>query len=118
MDDEYAMEGRTCPYCSSAALCEHLLLLVDQTFRLAEAGPLMDAFNKRWNSMCDAGGDDFDEREPFDSLLELADSVSGCAIEYDFDGGPGASSAYVAYYVRDVNELPRAIASFEGSEWP
>jgi hypothetical protein len=40
--------AQQCPYCASANDCAHLLLLVDRTFRTAEGGALMRAFDDRW----------------------------------------------------------------------
>ena len=84
-DDDVA---RACPYCSSVNDCVHLLLLVDTTFRTAEDGALMDAFNDRWSKLCEDGGDDFDEREPFESLLEEVDACADSSADFIRGGRP------------------------------
>lgn len=105
----------TCPYCHASSGCQHLLLLVDTTFRTAEGGPLMDDFNKQWSGLCEAGGDDFDEREPFQDLLDCVDSYANATNEYDFDGGPGQSSSHIAYFVDPENNIDQIIKAFRGN---
>jgi hypothetical protein len=120
MNDEDDVEpdakGPVCAFCSSTGDCPHLLLVVDQTFRCAEGGPLMAAFNERWAQCCDEGGEDVDERELLYSLLDEVDGLCNHSMEYDFDGGPGRFSAYVAYYVRSEDRLASAVAAFAGRE--
>ena len=110
-DDPYAGLPR-CPYCLSEDDCEHLLLLVDITFRTAEGGILMDRFNARWHELCEAGGDSFDEYEPFNTLLEDVDRLAERQIEYDFEGGPGMSSSYVGYYIKTLEKSKEALSKF------
>lgn len=101
----------TCPYCHASSGCQHLLLLVDTTFRTAEGGPLMNDFNKQWSELCKAGGEDFDEREPFQELLDCVDCYANATNEYDFEGGPGQSSSYIAYFVdqdKNIDQITRA----------
>jgi len=114
--DDYVNEGGApeCPYCSSANGCSHILLLVDKTFRTAEGGALMLAFNDRWSNLCEDGGDDFDEREPFESLLEEVDSLADSSADYDHEGGPGMSSSYSIYYVQSAERAKDAVARFIG----
>lgn len=108
-------EPTTCPYCHSSAGCEHLLLLVDTTFRTAVGGPLMGDFNKQWSKLCEAGGDDFDEREPFQYLLDCVDCYANASNEYDFEGGPGQSSSYIAYFVDPGKDIGQIIEAFRGN---
>jgi hypothetical protein len=117
LDDELEEENEpACPFCGSQGHCEHLLLVVDQTFRTAEGGVLMNAFNKRWRALKNAGGDDFDEREPFDDLLDEVDSLSDAETDYVHEGGPGMTSAYVIYYVKSATKAQDALASFTADE--
>lgn len=100
---------RNAPYCSRTDECNHVLLVVDRTFRTAEGGVLMDAFNDRWNRLCEDGGDDFDEREPFENLLEEVDSCADSSTDYDHEGGPGMSSFYSIYYVESAEKANAAV---------
>ncbi|SEN95319.1 hypothetical protein SAMN05216404_10916 [Nitrosospira multiformis] len=74
--EDYNDEGgaQECSYCASSDECAHVLLIVDRTFRTAEGGVLIDAFNERWSKLCEDGGDDFEEREPFENLLDEVDA--------------------------------------------
>lgn len=112
MDDYDDGGAQECPYCSSNDECAHVLLVVDRTFRSAEGGVLMDAFNDRWNRLCEEGGDDFDEREPFENLLEEVDSLADSSTDYDHEGGPGMSSSYSIYYVESSEKADSAVARF------
>ena len=105
-------EEHKCPFCSSTGHCPHILLLVDTTSRNAEGGVLMSAFNERWSKLCQEGGDDFDEREPFESLLGEVDSIADVANDYDYEGGPGMSSTYSAYYVDSETKAQDALGRF------
>lgn len=112
--DDFEDEDTTqrCPYCSSSNDCEHLLLLVDRTFRTAEGGALMRVFDERWSDLCEKGGDDFDERQPFEDLLEEVDSISDYSADFDFEGGPGRSSAYSIYYVKSASKVDAVLSRF------
>jgi len=102
--------ARVCPYCSCSNDCDHLLLLVDKTFRDAEGGALMRLFNDRWSDLCQMGGDDFDEREHFEDLLEEIDSCADYSADFDYEGGPGRSSAYSIYYVKSAEKSKDILA--------
>src|SRR5450631_2008136 len=93
-----------CPFCGAEFGCEHELLGIDATFRTAERGVLVDAFNDRWSALCEAGGDDFDEREPFDNLLEEVEALADEFTEVDQDGGPGQSSEIVVYWAKNAKD--------------
>jgi hypothetical protein len=128
--DDEDNDVQECPYCLSASGCAHLLLRVDRTFRTAEGGALMRAFNDRWSKLCEEGGDDFDEREPFDGLLDEVDACADSSFqlfylgfgtagpayrwsaEYDHEGGPGMSSVYSIYYVESADAAKEAVARF------
>lgn len=112
--DDYDPEdgAQECPYCSSANVCIHVLLIVDRTFRTAEGGALMRTFNDRWSRLCEDGGDDFDEREPFDGLLDEVDAYADSSAEYDHERGPGMSCSYSIYYVKSADAAKEAVARF------
>lgn len=113
VDDLRDEDGaQRCPYCSSSNDCEHLLLHVDRTFRTAEGGALMRVFDERWSDLCEKGGDDFDEREAFEDLLEEVDSSSDYSADFYFEGGPGRSSAYSIYYVKSASKADAVLARY------
>jgi hypothetical protein len=101
-----------CPYCGSADDCHHLLLFVDKTFRAAVGGLLMDAFNEHWFEICEAGGDDFDEREPFDDLLDQVHGLADDFKEYDVDSGPGSFCEYAVYFSKSETSATAAVERF------
>jgi hypothetical protein len=105
-----------CPYCSSLSDCSHVLLLVDTTFRTAEGGVLMRAFNDRWGKLCEKGGDDYDERESFNGLLDEVDACADSSAEYDHEGGPGMSSSYSIFYVESADAAQEAVARFASGD--
>ena len=111
-DTEDQDDVQRCPYCSQAGGCDHVLLVVDTTFRSADGGPLMKAFNDRWSRLCEEGGDDFDEREPFEELLDEVDACADSSTEFDLEGGPGMSSSYSIYYVESANKAEYAVSRF------
>jgi hypothetical protein len=102
-DIEEKGESEKCPFCDSTDECPHLLLIVDKTFRAAEGGILMDAFNFSWSKLCEEHEDDpdFDESGPFEEMLSEVDSLSDAMNEYDHNGSPGMSCAYAVFYVSD-----------------
>jgi hypothetical protein len=112
MQNQGAGADSTCPFCGSSGDCHHLLLVVDKTFRAAEGGILMEAFNARWSFLEDPD-DDFDEREAFDELLNEVDSLSDEMTEHDHEGGPGMSSAYAIYFVKSNSRATEVLARFD-----
>lgn len=110
-DDDESSAEQTCPFCGSDGDCVHLLLVVDRTFRTAEGGILIDAFNARWSACFK--GEDFDEREAFDELLEEVDSLSDAMADHVHEGGPGMSSAYSTYFVKSKARAKIALTKFE-----
>jgi hypothetical protein len=110
-DDSKDCKG-TCPFCGSTGDCSHLLLVVDKTFRMAEGGTLMHAFNARWSAFLEEADDDFDEREAFEELLDEVDSLSDAMTEHDQEGGPGMSSTYAGYFAKSQARAKDAMASF------
>jgi hypothetical protein len=113
--DENNESGDACPYCGSKDSCDHLLLLVDVTFRSAEGGLLRKVFNQRWSHICEEHEEDvdFDERGPFEEILEEVDSLSDAMNEYDNEGAPGMSSSYAIYYVSSPARAEVALRTFE-----
>jgi hypothetical protein len=65
----------------------------------------MDAFNDRGSALCEAGGDDFDESEPFANLLEEVEALADEFAEVDQEGGPGQSSEIVTYLAKNANDI-------------
>jgi hypothetical protein len=112
IDDVHDESNVICPYCSCSGECSHVLLVVDKTFRTAEGGVLMKSFNARWSKLCEEGGDDFDERESFENLLEEVDSFADSSADLDHEGGPGMSSAYAIYYGESAEMADAAVARF------
>lgn len=103
-----------CPYCDSEDLCDHLLLLVDLTFKDVIGGALNDAFRAKWHAILDENSerDDFNENEAF---LVLLDDVSCLADEqryWEFEGGPGQSSDYQAYFCHSTESISKALATW------
>jgi hypothetical protein len=104
-----------CPYYASTDDCPHLLLLVDKTFRAAVGGSLMDAFNDHWFEICQTSGDDFDEREPFDDLLDQVHGLADDFNEYEVDGGPGSFCDYAVYFSKSETSATAAIERFSAN---
>jgi len=112
-----------CPFCHTTNDCPHLLLLVDKTFRTAEGGPLMEAFNDRWYAICEENAnedgdanEDFDEQECFEELAEEAQSLSDVTNRYDHEGGPGGSSEYQISFCETPEKIKIATASFKSMQ--
>ena len=102
-----------CPYCDTTENCDHLLLMVDKTFRYAEGGLLVNAFNSRWADITEKANDpDFEEQDPFAELLEEVESLSGVALNASFDGAPGMSSAYSYYFCSSKRKTMAAVKAF------
>ena len=102
-----------CPFCDTTDNCDHLLLLVDETFRQAEGGLLYEAFNKRWAKIVrEADDPDFDEREPFDELLEEVNSLSDSELSASTDSAPGMSSNYSYFFCSSKIKTLAALKKF------
>lgn len=114
-DDESDGEVH-CPYCDTTDNCDHLLLMVDKTFRHAEGGVLYDVFNSRWAQILeDADDPNFDEREPFDELLEEVDALSDAEESASPDSAPGMSSTYSFYFCSSKRKAQAALKKFKSS---
>ncbi len=103
-----------CPYCGSENDCEHLLLVVDTTFRIAVGGRLFEAFDDKWHSTFGAHEDDpdFDESAEFEALLEVVDGLADHSCEFEIDGGPGSCCGYSAFYTSSKVRLRAACKTF------
>lgn len=99
-----------CPYCEKDN-CEHLLLVVDETFRTAEGGLLMDSFNSRWTSLFDVD-EDVDEADLFDQLIEEVDAFATATAFANQDSVPGLSSPYQVFYVASKVKANAALFLF------
>jgi hypothetical protein len=106
-----------CPFCKTTDGCDHLLLMVDLTFRHAEGGLLYDAFNARWSKIVETADDpDFDERESFDDLLQEVDSLADSELSSSQDGMPGMSASYNFYYCGSKRKSLAALKTFISNE--
>jgi len=111
-----------CPFCHTTDSCSHLLLLVDKTYRTADGGPLMKAFNDRWHAIWEENtnedgdaNEDFDEREYFEGLVEEVQSLADITNTHDHEGG-GGSSEYQLFFCETPENIKAAILSFEATE--
>lgn len=112
-DDGDELGTNRCPYCLSEDECVHLLLCVDKTFQTAAGGLLMSAFNERLSQIAEASDDpNFDEGAFFQALLEEVDSLANMSAEWDFEGGPGRSSAYKLFYSKSEAHAQDALKRF------
>jgi hypothetical protein len=111
-NDDDLNGGPQCPYCKSSNDCEHLLLMVDRTFRKAEGGLLMDAFNERWSELVEGAGKKWNESDAFDRLLDKVDSLADFDRDLDDEGGPGMSSSYIIFYVKTEGKADHALENF------
>lgn len=112
-DDEGTTDENVCPFCASIFGCEHLLLLVDLTFRTSDEGALFKAFGDRWGAISDREDNDFDEGDIFNDLLKKVDSLSDDSLTYIFEGGPGMTSEYGMYFCSSRERVESAVKRFE-----
>ncbi len=111
MDDhEHDDSAQACPYCTGTELRDHVLLVVDRTFRTAESGVLMEAFDERWSRLCENSSDDFNEREAFEELLYQVDSCADSSHDYDHEDILGMSVSYSIYYIAPAEKADAAMA--------
>jgi len=102
-----------CPFCDTTDTCEHLLLVIDQTFRQAEGGVLYEALNAKWSKIVEEADDpNFDEHEPFDDLLQEVDSLSDAKLTASPDSAPGMSSTYSYFYCSSKKKTMTALKKF------
>lgn len=95
---------RACPYCGGEDICEHLLLLVDLTFRKVQGGAIDNAFEERWWTLLGNSSEDpnFDEGEAFQNLLDEVMYLADAERDWETEEEPGISSYYQAYYSKNV----------------
>jgi hypothetical protein len=106
-----------CPFCNTTDTCDHLVLVIDQTFRQAEGGVLSEAFNTRWSKIVEKADDsDFAEHEPFDDLLQEVDSLSDAELTASHDSTPGMSSTYSYFYCSSKKKTMTALKKFSIKE--
>lgn len=106
-----------CPYCDTTDNCDHLLLVVDKTFRDAEGGLLYEAFNTSWSEiLTDADDPDFDESDPFYELLQRVESLADAKKQSSQDSVPGMSSAYDLYFCSSKRRAQIALKKFISGE--
>jgi hypothetical protein len=111
-DDEEPTES-VCPYCAETDPCEHVLLVLDVTFRCAEGGELDDSFSSAWAAIYDLYPDgDVEEDEEMDALLDIVIGLSDFESEHYFDGGPGTSSKYQVFYCSSRERVQSGVANF------
>jgi hypothetical protein len=114
MDDTEENDDPQCPFCGDKNVCEHLLFVVDATFRDVLLGELYEAFTKRWADLQQAEEDNpkFDEGQEFDDLLEEVKDLADAQLNYGVDQMPGMSSAYQAYYCKTKDRTREAVEKF------
>ena len=111
-DDEEPTES-VCPYCAETDPCEHLLLVLDVTFRCAEGGELYDSFSSAWTSIYDLyPGGDVEEDTEMDALLEIIEGIADCEAEEFYDGMPGMSSKSRIFYCSSRERVQSGVANF------
>lgn len=115
MSDESIFDP--CPYCQKDS-CEHLLLVVDETFRTAEGGLLMDSFNSRWTALFDDDDEDIDEKNHFNQLIEEVDALASATAVANQDSVPGLSSSYQIFYAKSKEKANVALFLFRKSLSP
>lgn len=113
-NEDLAEEG-ACPFCASTGGCEHLLLLVDQTFGTCDGGALFEAFGDRWRTISDREGDDFDDSASFNELLDEVEPLADASFEFVIEGGPGMTSKYGIYFCSSDARVTDAVRKFEAA---
>ena len=72
----------------------------------------MDAFNVHWFEICEAGGDDFDERAPFDRLMGQVQGLADDSYDYNAHGSPVSFCEYAVYFSESENSRMTALQIF------
>jgi len=87
------------------------------TFREALGGTGYGIFNNAWGAICQKNSEDedFDEREAFADLQELADDLADAVVGGAFDDGPGSSANWVSYYCSTPARVDDAVAKLQAS---
>lgn len=114
MNSESESGSRLCPFCKSPDACEHLLLVVDKTYRELEGGVLSDAIARRWGGISNAHIDDrnFNLADAFDRLLAEVRPLADAVGRYHHDGAFGISSDYEIYYISSISNANAALNAF------
>lgn len=107
-------EDASCPFCQATENCDHLLLVVDLTFRNAGGGLLFEAFDTKWSNLSDAQSEDedFDESGLFEELLEEVETLADAQVESSQSSSPGMSSAYVSFFCSTRTRTQTALKKF------
>jgi hypothetical protein len=120
-DDEENADSETqdgdaearCPYCDSIEDCDHLVLMVDRTFREALGGLLWQDFGSRWADICNETEDpDFNESQAFDELLDEVDSLCDSEVRSSPNSAPGLTSSYSSYFCSSKKKASAAVKAF------
>ena len=108
------VEDASCPFCQATENCDHLLLVVDLTFRTAGGGLLLEAFETKWSDLSDAQSEDedFDESGLFEEMLEEVETLADAQIESSQSSFPGMSSAYVSFFCSTRTRTQTALKKF------
>jgi hypothetical protein len=114
-EDEDEDDEIRCPYCDSMNSCDHLLLVVDTTFRHAGGGLIYEAFNERWSAILTEQGEDADEREFFDELLYEVNRLADAELTSSPESAPGQSSDYGYYFCESKEKALAAMSAFSGT---
>lgn len=100
-----------CPFCGRNN-CEHGLLVVDKLSQTAVGGALYEAFNNRLSLLAVDGDSDDEDGQVFETLLEEVDSLADAVTGWDYEGGPGGSTSYDAYFVSSAEKASFAFEQF------
>jgi hypothetical protein len=119
-EEEEQADTELCPYCGQDT-CEHHAISLDLTFRQVVGGALFeecDTCLARITAML--AGDDEDPdvaEEAFERMEEVLGELPGLhAIDSEFEGGPGQSSAMRHYWIRDPTMLPGLSSRLEATD--
>ena len=92
-----------------------MLVHIDLTFRRAEGGGLVETLNKKWDQITEEGGDDFDEYEPWEELIEMCLGVGDFDETYGLDFGPGAFSKYTDVFCSSSERVADSVRKLKES---
>jgi len=99
-----------CPYCFARKnACEHLLVKIDTTFREAKNGALYEWFSDAWAAILTREGEDCDEANEFDDLLDTVNGHADAEADGVFEGGPGQSSNLRSFYCETKQRVDAAV---------
>jgi hypothetical protein len=106
-----------CPFCQTTDNCDHFLITVDRTFRIAEGGPIYETFNSKWSdrSANQSEDEEFDEHDAFEELLEEVECLADEQVGSSPNSAPGMSSAYISFFCSSKKRTQSAIKKFNKS---